>query len=351
MEPTDLRQLGRTGVALTQLGQGTAPLGDLFVTLDEPGATGVIDAAWAAGVRFYDTAPFYGLGQSEHRCGRALYRRPREEYVLQTKVGRYLIPPAPGRSPRPTIWKHGLPFNIVFDYSYDGIMRSVEQSLARLGISRIDTLVIHDLDFGFHVNEVGLAAHLTQLRTTGSVALEALRDQGVIRGFGAGINEREMIPRLLDLVDLDFFLVAMPYTLLDQDVLDHEFPLCAQRNVGLIIGSVFASGILATGPVAGATYAYQPAEPKIVEKVRRIEAACARHDVPLAAAAIQFPLAHPLVAAVIPGAVSASQVQRNAELLRIPIPAALWDELRADQLLHPAAPVPVAARNGVAAPR
>jgi D-threo-aldose 1-dehydrogenase len=157
-----------------------------------------------------------------------------------------------------------------------------------------------------------------------------------------------MIPRLLDLVDLDFFLVAMPYTLLDQDVLDHEFALCAQRNIGLIIGSVFASGILATGPVPGATYAYQVAEPQIVEKVRQIEAVCARHDVPLAAAAIQFPLAHPLVASVIPGAVAASQVRRNAELLRMPIPAALWDELRAEQLLHPAAPVPLAARNGVA---
>jgi D-threo-aldose 1-dehydrogenase len=220
-----------------------------------------------------------------------------------------------------------------------------------LGISRIDTLVIHDLDFGYHTNEVSLAAHLTQLRTSGSVALEALRDQGVIRGFGAGINEREMISRLLDLVDLDFFLVAMPYTLLDQDVLDHEFPLCAQRNVGLIIGSVFASGILATGPVPGATYAYQPAEPGIIEKARRIEAVCARYAVPLAAAAMQFPLAHPLVTSIIPGAVSASQVQRNAELLRIPIPAALWDELRANQLLHPAAPVPVAARDGVAATR
>lgn len=351
MEPTDLRQLGRTGVALTQLGQGTAPLGDLFVKLDEPGATGVIDAAWDAGIRFFDTAPWYGVGQSEQRCGRALYRRPREEFVLQTKVGRYLIPPALGRAPRPTIWKHGLPFNVVFDYTYDGIMRSVEQSLARLGISRIDTLVIHDLDFGYHSNEVKLAAHLTQLHTSGSVALEALRDQGVIRGFGAGINERAMIPRLLDLVDLDFFLVAMPYTLLDQDVLDHEFPLCAERNVGLIIGAVFASGILATGAVPGATYAYQPAEADVVEKVRRIEAVCARHDVPLAAAAIQFPLAHPLVASVIPGAVSASQVQRNAELLRTPIPAELWDELKTDRLLHSAAPVPGPARNGVAITR
>lgn len=229
MESTDLRPLGRTGVSLTQLGQGTARLGDLFVKHDEPGATGVIDAAWEAGVRFYDTAPFYGLGQSGQRCGCALFRRPREEFVLQTKVGPYLVPPAPGRVPRPKIRKHGLPFNIDFDYSYDGIMRSVEQSPARLGISRIDTLVIHDLDLGYHVHEVNVAAQLAQLRTSGSVAVAALRDQGVIRGFGAGINEREMIPRLLDAVDLDFFLVAMPCTLLDQDVLDRSSALFSHR--------------------------------------------------------------------------------------------------------------------------
>jgi D-threo-aldose 1-dehydrogenase len=348
MKATDLRTLGRTGVELTQLGQGTAPLGDLFVTLDEVQATQVIDEAWSAGVRFYDTAPWYGLGQSEHRCGRALYRRPRHEFVLSTKVGRYLTAPAPGRTPAPTIWKSGAPFNVVFDYSYDGVMRSVEQSMQRLGLSRIDLLLIHDLDFAYHGTEASVAAYLGQLKTGGARALAALREQGVIRGFGAGINERGMIARLLGLLDIDFFLVAMPYTLLDQAILDDEFALCEQRGVGLIIGAVLASGILGTGARPGATYNYAPAPPEIMAKTERIEAVCKRHGVPLAAAALQFPLGHPLVASVIPGALSAAHVQQNVHSLQTPIPAALWDELRAEGLLHPRAPVP-AARDAVAA--
>ncbi len=340
MNPTDVRKLGRTGVKTTALGQGTAPLGDLFVTLDETTATAVLTSAWAAGIRYYDTAPWYGLGKSELRCGRALYRQPRESYVVSTKVGRYLTPPAVGRQPAPTIWQSGLPFNVVFDYSYDGIMRSVDQSFARLGISSIDLLTIHDLDFQYHKNEAAVAAYLAQLKTSGARALESLRDQGAIGGFGAGINERGMIPRLLDLLDLDYFTVAMPYTLLDQDVLDDEFPRCAERNVGIIIGSVFASGILATGPIPGATYAYAEAAPEIVRKVQQIEAVCKRHGVALPAAAIQFPLGNPLVAAVIPGAVDPAQVARNVEHFTTPIPAALWDELKAERLLHPQAPVP-----------
>ena len=340
MDPTATRPLGRTGVELTQLGFGTAPLGDLFVTLSEAEAEATIASAWAAGIRMFDTAPWYGRGQSEHRTGRFLYRQPRRDFVLSTKVGRVLRAPADPEAFDGTGWAGGLPFDHRFDYSYDGIMRAYEDSLQRLGMTRIDLLVIHDLDFWFHATEQKVTAYLNQLFTSGWQALAELKAAGRIRGIGAGINELGMMPRFLDMVDIDFFLLAMRYTLLEQETLATELPRCAERGVGIVIGGVFNSGILATGAVPGAKYNYVDAPPEVMDRVRRIEAVCRRHDVPLAAAALQFPLGHPSVASVIPGALNPGHVERNVAQFRMAIPPDLWAELKAEKLLHADAPTP-----------
>jgi D-threo-aldose 1-dehydrogenase len=343
MDPTATRRLGRTDVHVTQLGFGTAPLGDLFTVLQDHDAQAALDAAWRCGIRYFDTAPWYGRGQSEHRTGRSLYRHKRDSFVLSTKVGRVL------RASRDTgrfegdLWSGGLPFIHRFDYSYDGIMRSFEDSHQRLGMSYIDLLLIHDLDYQHHGTDAAVGAHLAALYTSGWRALSELKEHGHIRGIGAGVNELNMIPRFLDLVDLDFFLVALPYTLLDQDVLDKEFPACVARGIGFVIGAVFASGILAAGAKPGAKYAYKDPTPEVLDRVRRIEAVCGRHGVPLAAAAMQFPLGHPSVASVIPGALDRSQVERNVETFRHDIPAAFWDELKHERLLRADAPLPLEA--------
>ncbi len=339
MDPTATRMLGRTGIALTQLGLGTAPLGDLYQIIPEEEAGATLAAAWEAGIRIFDTAPWYGRGQAEHRAGRFLYRQDRDAFVLSTKVGRVLSAPQDAARFDRGMWAGGLPFDLRFDYSYEGILRSFEDSLQRLGLPRIDLLLIHDLDFQYHATEARVAAYLGQLATSGWRALEELRRSGRIRGIGAGINELGMIPRFLDLFDIDFFLIASRYTLLEQEALAAELPRCAARGVGILIGGVFNSGILATGAVAGAKYEYAEAGPEVLERVRRIEAVCRRHDVTLAAAALQFPLGHPAVAAVIPGAISPEQVRANVALMRQEIPAALWSDLKAEGLIRQDAPV------------
>ena len=340
MDPLARRKLGRTELELTQLGLGGAGLGDLFEIVDDGDAAATLKAAWEAGIRYYDTSPWYGRGQSEHRFGRALYRRPRMDYVLSTKVGRLFRAVHDAERFEHGFWRGGLTFQHRFDYSYDGVLRSFEDSLQRLGLQRIDLLLIHDLDHGHHGSDARVTAYLTELHNGGWRALTELKDAGLIRGIGAGINERDMIPRLLDLLELDCLLVAMPYTLLDTEVLDSDFPLCAARGVGLIIGAPFASGILATGAVQGARYRYAQATPEIMAKVQRIEAVCDRYNVPLAAAALQFPLGHPSVASVIPGALLPDHVMRNVAAFRHAIPAALWAELKHEGLLREDAPAP-----------
>ena len=340
MDPLARRQLGRTNVHLSQLGFGGAGLGDLFEVLDDGVAGAALQAAWDAGIRYYDTSPWYGRGQSEHRFGRALYRKPRGEFVLSTKVGRLFRPSRDEARFDGGFWKGGLKFPHQFDYSYDGVMRGFEDSLQRLGMPRIDLLLIHDLDLRHHDTDARVTAYLTEAHNGAFRALSELKDAGLIGGIGAGINERGMINRMLDLMDLDFFLVAMPYTLLDQDVLDDEFPRCAERGVGFVIGATFASGILATGARQGALYCYSPAPPDVLARVARMEAVCERHGVPLAAAALQFPLGHPSVASVIPGALEPGHVTRNVAAFRHAIPADLWAELKHEGLIRKDAPVP-----------
>jgi len=342
MDPFKQRQLGRTSVFLPQFGFGGAGLGNLFEEVAETAADDTLTAAWETGVRYYDTSPWYGRGLSEHRFGRALYCRPRDEFIVSTKVGRLFSAPrdiaafAAGERP----WSHGLHFAHRHDYTYEGVMRSFEDSLQRLRLNRVDLLIIHDLDALVLGSERLVDAHLTQLATGGIAALQDLKAAGRIKAIGAGVNRPGTIPRFLDMLDLDFFLVALPYTLADQPVLDAEFPLCEARGVGVIIGAVFASGILATGPVAGAYYNYREPTAEEADRIRRIEAVCLKFETPLAAAALQFTLHHPAVASIIPGAIHPSQVRKNIALFRHETPDELWAELKRQGLLRPDAPTP-----------
>jgi D-threo-aldose 1-dehydrogenase len=341
MDPFETRPLGAKGLLVTRLGFGGGTLGDPWEVIDEARADLTVEAAYAAGIGFFDTSPWYGNGKSEHRLGRVLRTKPRESFVLSTKVGRLYFRPEDPKSFSQARWAGGLPFDLRFDYTRDGVLRSYEDSLMRLGLTTIDALLIHDLDLRHQKTEAGVAAGFNQLDAGGGyAALAELKAAGEIRAIGAGINHTGMIPRFLERFEIDFFLVAMPYTLLDQPALAAELPLCLERGVSVVIGAVFASGILARGPAEGALYAYKPAEREVIERTRRIDAVCARHGVPLAAAALQFPLHHPAVASVIPGPNSPGQVRANLLHMRRAIPTDLWAELKAERLLDPAAPTP-----------
>lgn len=319
---------------------GGAGLGNIFERIAEPRAHETVTAAWDAGIRFYDTSPWYGRGLSERRVGTALLDRPRDDFVLSTKVGRLFSAPhdAAGFAASVRAWPLGLHFDHRHDYSYAGIMRSYEDSLQRLGLNRIDLLVIHDLDLANLGRPDLVSAHMVQLATSGIDALKYLKASGRIGAFGAGVNRLGTIPQFLAAVDLDFFLVALPYTLAEQPVLDSEFPLCAEREVGIIIGSPLASGILATGAVPGAMLNYREPTAAEARRIDAMQAVCARHGIILAAAALQFPLLHPLVAAIIPGAVSPEQPSLNVEAVATPVPAALWEDLKREGLLRADAP-------------
>jgi len=340
MDPFQRRKLGRSDVMVPQFGFGGAPLGDLFVKVSEADATATLDAAWNAGVRYYDTAPWYGRGQSEHRIGRALYDRQRKDVVLSTKVSRVLRAPANPDTFDRGMWAGGLSFDVKWDYSYDGIMRAYEDSLQRLGMTRIDILIIHDLDWWHHRTDAKVNAYLYQLAASGFRALEELKAAELIGAIGAGVNELTTIPRFLDVVDLDFFMLALRYTLGEQDTLDTELPACAERGVGFITAGVFSSGLYATGPVPGAKYNYADATPAQLERAGKIKAVCERYGVPLAAAALQFPLHHPLAASVIPGAFKPAHITANLALMRHEIPADLWRELKHEGLIRADAPTP-----------
>jgi D-threo-aldose 1-dehydrogenase len=345
MDPFATRKLGNTAVEVTRLGFGGGTLGDPVEVIDEARAELTIEAAYAAGIGYFDTSPWYGNGKSEHRIGRVLRGKPRASFVLSTKIGRvYRRPADPARFSQ-VRWAGGLPFDLRFDYSRDGVLRSYEDSLMRLGMTSVDALLIHDLDLKHQKTEENVAAAFAQLDAGGGyAALDAMRTRREIGAIGAGINHVGMIPRFLERFDLDFFLVAMPYTLLDQPALAEELPLCAERGASVVIGAVFASGILARGPGPGALYSYRPAEQAEIERTSRIKAVCERHGVPLVAAALQFPLGHPVVASVIPGPNSAAQVRSNLQAMRHPVPADLWAELKAERLIDPAAPTPAKER-------
>ncbi len=336
---TTRRRLGKTALDLPVFGLGTAHLGELYARVPEATAQATLAQAWDGGIRFFDTAPWYGRGLAEHRTGGFLRSRPRDSFVLTTKVGRTLYRPSdPSRFDRAP-WVGGFNFEVQFDYSYDGIMRSYAQALQRLGIETVDALLIHDLDAGFHGDRLG---HFRdQLETGGGTrALEELKASGDIRAFGMGVNTREAMEEIASRVPVDFLLVAMPYTLLDQAALHTGMAECLRRGVGVVIGAPFASGILVTGSQSDAKYGYASAPEAIRAKVRQLEQVCAAHGAPLPAAALQFPLAHPAVASIIPGAMAPSEVAANLASLAAPLPAGLWADLRSAGLIDPDAPVP-----------
>jgi len=328
------RRIGRTALEVTGLGLGTATLGGSRIAISHPERGDIVRAAWDAGVRYFDTAPFYGVGAAEHALGDALRDENRAHWVLSTKVGRLLRPRADWRQPR-AAWERPMPFDVIYDYSYDGIMRSFEDSFQRLGLAHIDILLVHDIGAYQH----GAEAHPALMRTlleSGYRALDELRRSGEISAIGLGVNEREVCLEAMAAAEWDVLLLAGRYTLLEQAPIDDLLPLCVKAGTSVVIGGPLNSGILAGRD----TWNYAAAPPEIVERARRIGAVCARHGVPLPAAALQFPLAHPAVAAIIPGPRSVAEFEQNLALLRQPIPAALWADLRAEGLLHEAAPTP-----------
>lgn len=328
------RRVGRTDLHVTSLGLGTATLGGSRVPMTDEERRNIVRTAWDGGVRYFDTAPFYGVGAAERAVGDALRDRPRNEWVLSTKVGRLLRPhDSGGRTSDGRI--QPMPFEVQYDYSYDGIMRSVEDSFQRLGLAKIDILFVHDIGVYQH-GEASNAAHMKVLRESGYRALDELRRSGTVSAVGLGVNEKEVLIEVQKFGDWDVFLLAGRYTLLEQGPLDDLLPLCEQRGTSIVVGGPLNSGILAGRD----TWNYAAAPPGIVQRVNAIRAVCDAHGVPLPAAALQFPLAHPVVAAIIPGPRVASEFEENQRLMQHPIPAAMWEELRERELLHPDAPIP-----------
>jgi D-threo-aldose 1-dehydrogenase len=323
-------------VSFTALGFGSAPLGNYLRALSEAESDATLEAAWESGLRYFDTAPLYGLGLSEMRVGRLLPRHPRTEYTLSTKIGRLLEPCAPSEV-NGGFFVHTPQVRFVYDYSYDGVMRSFDSSLKRLGVDRVDVLFVHDVDAFCHGDRAGSEGRIQELISRGGWrALDELRASGTVAAIGAGVNEWEPCARLLELVDPDLFLLAGRYTLLEQAPIDTLFPECARRGVGIVLGGPLNSGILA----GKTTYNYAAAPPEIVARVRMLETVCRTHDVQLHHAALQFVLAHPLVVSVIPGSQTADENRQNVAALDTVIPAAFWDELKRAELIHPAAPTP-----------
>ncbi|CAH2784806.1 MAG: L-fuco-beta-pyranose dehydrogenase (EC [uncultured Paraburkholderia sp.] len=332
------RRVGRGALHVTGLGLGTAPLGGLYRDLSDEEANATVAAAWDAGVRYFDTAPHYGNTKAEHRLGNALRHYPRGEYVLSTKVGRRFVPrttPYEGKEG----WQDPLPFEAIYDYTRDGILRSFEDSQQRLGIIDIDILLVHDIGRVTHGEH---NPHYWRQLTEGGGfrALDELRSAGAVKAVGLGVNEGAVILDAMAEFDIDCALLAGRYTLLEQTTLDDLLPACEKRGVSILLGGAFNSGILARGVGGDLKFNYGEAPREVIERVARLEAVCRDHGVPLAAAALQFPYAHPAVATVLTGARSADELRENAASFELPVPAALWSALREEGLLDARAPAP-----------
>ncbi|MEU3481822.1 aldo/keto reductase [Streptomyces sp. NPDC033753] len=321
--------LGRGTTQVTELSLGAAPLGNLFRPVTDEDAAATVDAAWAAGIRTYDTAPHYGLGLSERRLGAALRDRPREQYTLSTKVGR-LLRPRTEATGDDLANGFAVPatHERVWDFSADGVRRSLEASLERLGLDRIDIVYLHDPD-----------NHAEQALAEACPELERLRAEGMVGAIGVGMNQAGLLARFVRETDIDTVLLAGRYTLLDQRGLTELLPSAAGRGVGVVVGGVFNSGLLAA-PRPGATFDYTTAPDAMVARALELQAVCERHGVPLRAAALRFPFGHPAVASVLVGARNAAEVQDAAAILQRPVPAALWEELKALGLLAQGVPTP-----------
>jgi D-threo-aldose 1-dehydrogenase len=338
-DPVDRVPLGQTGLRVTRLGFGGASIGGLFTAVSDSDARKVVRRAWDVGIRFFDTAPLYGYGASERRIGDELRTEARDSFVLSTKVGRLVRSPTQIRPDdeidrqrfdgRDDAFYAGVgPERLVFDYSADGVRRSIEDSLERLGLERIDIALIHDPDDHWQAALEGAWPGLARLR-----------DEGVIRAVGAGMNQTAMLTRFVRETDVDVVLVAGRYTILEQGALDDLLPACAERGVGVLIAGVMNSGVLAD-PAGTSRFNYVPAPPDVVDRARRIAEVCARWEVPLRAAAIQFPMAHSAATSLVAGVRSVTHLDEYPAFARVAIPAGMWDELRGERLLRPDSPVP-----------
>jgi D-threo-aldose 1-dehydrogenase len=338
-DPFESVPLGRTDLSVTRLGFGAASIGGLFTPVADEDAVEVVRHAWDLGIRYFDVAPLYGYGAAERRLGVGLAGRPRDAYVVSTKVGRLVrdlaaVPPGADLDRQALGDRENAYYadtgsrRIVFDYSAEGVKRSIEESLERLGLSRVDIAYIHDPDDHWEA-AIGEAYP----------ALDRLRSEGVVGAIGVGLKQSAMLERFAREGDFDAFLLAGRYTLLDQDALPDLLPSCAARGIAILIGGVMNSGVLAD-PRPGATFDYGPASPEVIARARGLAAACERHGVPLRAAAMQFPLAHPAVTGLIAGVRTVEHLDEYPALLRRPIPTALWDDLRADGLIATGAPTP-----------
>lgn len=339
MNPGTKVKFGRTSLEVTSFAFGAAPIGNFARPIDEATSDGMVQLAWDTGVRYYDTAPMYGHGLSELRCGHSLRWKDRDQFVLSTKVGR-LLKPRKRREIDFSPWSNAAPNEMVFDYTYDGAMRSFEDSLQRLALERIDICFIHDIDVftrGSEQPDVFKAAMDGTWK-----ALSRLRDEGVVGAIGVGVNEWEVCYEALRQRDFDCFLLAGRYTLLEQESLDKFLPLCEERGAAVVIGGGFNSGILATGAIEGAKYNYVPASPEILDRVSRIEKVCKEYSIPLPAAAMQFVVAHPAIPSFIAGTRTVEQLRKNLEWFSHPIPGEFWKELKRQGLLREDAPVSIA---------
>ena len=320
------RAFGRGGLTVGPIGYGSAALGNLYRPRPEDEWPGIVPAAWEAGVRYYDTAPHYGLGLAEERLRESLRAFPRDEYVLSTKVGRVLDPNPdyrPGDTDIANLFDVPATLRRRFDYSRDGVLRSVEDSLRRLGVDRIDVLFVHDPD-----------DHEREALEGAFPALDELRSQGVIRSYGAGMNQTAMLTRFVRETDLDIVMCANRYTLLDPSAEEELLPAAQERGVSVAVAAVFNSGILATDrPAPDATFVYGAASPELIARVNRIADVAERHGVTVPQLAVQFPLRHPAVSTVVLGADTPAQMERNALLSTPPVPEAVWGELREEGLL------------------
>jgi D-threo-aldose 1-dehydrogenase len=312
---------------VTSIGLGSAPLGGLFSPVSDADAYATLERGWSAGIRFYDTAPLYGFGLAERRLGAFLRQQKRDSYVISTKVGRLLRAPD-GAAAEDDFYKGAQRERPVFDFSHDGVMRSVEESLMRLGLDRVDVLLVHDPDD--HYDDAVAGAFR---------ALQRLRSEGTVKAIGAGMNQSEMPVRFAEAVPVDCFLLAGRYTLLDQGALDALFPVCAAKNIGILLGGIYNSGILAN-PRAGAKFNYQDADAALIARALALDALCRKHGTELKAAALQFCMAHPAVTVAVLGARNAGEVADNIAMSQAPVPPAFWQELRAQNLVDARAPLP-----------